>query len=117
MPEIKYEITEHNGYLTGNGTYNDDKFHSKTTSMIPCHKGDTFIYRGWSQSNAIAYELYIDDVKISAQSLSLDTTGYQIITIPYDLSYSRIVFSSFNHIDKDVKLEVYKCSNPTTEDQ
>lgn len=99
-----FDITEQLGYLyieNGVLSYKGlEENHSKTTSKIPCKKGESFLYNGIGRSSTISWVMYKDDEIITTGQYS----GSTIVTVPDEVNY--IMFSSFNTIENDVVLNI-----------
>ena len=103
---ISMVYTEQNGYLNSSGGYYDiGTTKSKTTKSIACKEGDIFLYKGKGLTNAVS-ALFRSDTTIVGKYIVNNTDSYSEIQIPGGVN--NVIFSSYNSIDKDVILEVYK---------
>ena len=99
---IEITVTEYVGYLNAKGELiNDNNLHCKITNKIYCNEGWIFSYFGQANANAVSYIMYNGNKIIeNGQHDRVDIN----ITIPKGVD--NIVFSSYNGVSSEIKLNV-----------
>ena len=98
----------HAGFLQNDGTYaGTSNCLSKTTELLPCEFGDTFLYKGRGEQSAVSALYYLNGA-IVGNYIVHNTTNFSPITIPSGVD--GVVFTSYEVTNDpdDVILEVKK---------